>query len=441
MIRQFRHPVQRRWWALLAVLILAAACGGETAAPAGGESSPGTAGGGASEGGAQQAADGDCGDTLTVGILVPLTGELGDFGEVWQNAMELAVADVGGSDALPEGWSIDAVVGDEQTNAEEGVRAAQNMINADEVSVITGPTSGPIVAMVDLAAQSQTPIISSAAGTISLNELGGEWIYRTVASDQSDGLAIAQWLNDQGIADIGMLVQNEETTVSIAAAAREAYTAGGGEIIEEVNYSPGQPSYQAEVQSVVQANPSLLLLAGGQESGITIIREARQLGYEGDIFVTADMVVPAVIEALGPELSEGLYGEAGEADTALPAYQAFEETYTEEYGEAPELFTANSYDAVVIAALAATAAESTCGAAINERLREVSGPPGVEVTTYTEGAEALAEGEDIDYSGASGSVDLDETGTPVGSYGVFQVTEGEWTEVEFYPADTFDTES
>lgn len=431
----------RRWMrsgaALLASALVLTACGGDddTSEPTatGGDATTTTDGGDASP----TASGGDCGSELKLGVLVPLTGELGDFGGIWQDAFELAVSDVNDSGLLPDGWEMTITVGDEQTDPEEGLRAARNMIENQDVSAIVGPTSGPIVAMVDLAADTETPIISEAAGTINLNELGGEWVYRTVTSDLGDGEALAQWFLDTEVSELGMLVQNEESTVSPAAVLKEQYTAGGGEVVAEVNYNPGQSSYQAELQRVIDADPGTLLLAGGQESGITIIREARQNGYEGDIMVTADMVVPAVIEALGPDLAEGLYGQSASTDESLETYQRFAEAHEEEYGEEPGLFTPNAYDAAALVALAAVAAESTCGADINAQLREVAGPPGVEVSTFDEAAEALANGEDIDYFGVSGPVDFDESGTVAGAYSIYEVQDGTWEEVEFYPAEVF----
>jgi hypothetical protein len=62
------------------------------------------------------------------------------------------------------------------------------------------------------------------------------------------------------------------------------------------------------------------------------------------------------------------------------------------------------------------------------------------VTTYAEGVEALGAGDDIDYEGASGPVNLDETGSATSPYSIQQVQNGEWTQVEFYSADQFTAE-
>jgi hypothetical protein len=91
----------------------------------------------------------------------------------------------------------------------------------------------------------------------------------------------------------------------------------------------------------------------------------------------------------------------------------------------------------VLTALAMAAAKSTDGEDIDAKIPEVANPPGTQVTSLADGLAALAKGEDINYDGASGPVDLDETGTASSPYSVQQVTDGKWKQVEFYSADVF----
>lgn len=82
-----------------------------------------------------------------------------------------------------------------------------------------------------------------------------------------------------------------------------------------------------------------------------------------------------------------------------------------------------SYDATVLIALAAYAANSTEGADIAKYLRQVSGGSGdgEKVTTFADGAALLAEGKQIDFDGASGPITLDEHGDPTeATIGVYE---------------------
>jgi branched-chain amino acid transport system substrate-binding protein len=79
-----------------------------------------------------------------------------------------------------------------------------------------------------------------------------------------------------------------------------------------------------------------------------------------------------------------------------------------------------SYDATIMSALAATAAKDDAGEAIGSKLVEIS-EGGTKCTEYKECVDLLNQGEDIDYDGVSGPVDLNDTGSPSkATIGIFQ---------------------
>jgi branched-chain amino acid transport system substrate-binding protein len=401
---------------LLALSLIAAACGGD-------------------DDGDGQAA-GDCGNTLKLGSLTPLTGELGDFGESWREVTEYGVQVMNDSGALPDGWNVTMVAEDEKTDPEVALRAGRKLIDSDNVSAIVGPTSGPMVALVDLAREKETPVISPASGTVELDDLGGEWSYRLVASDTSDGVAVGKWLSDQGVTSVAVMTEAEESTSSIGLAAKATLEAGGTEVAAEVDFSPGQPSYQAELQQIVDSGAEWTFLAAGQESGATILKEAHQLGMElSKFFLSADMSTQEFIDTVGADILEGAVTESAAPDESLQTYQDFKERFEQDVGRLPEFFDERQYDATILVGLAATATASTCGEDINAQLREVAGPPGQECTQFSECAELLLEGEDVDFFGASGPADFDESGSVAGAYGVLQVENGKWKQIEFFPAE------
>jgi branched-chain amino acid transport system substrate-binding protein/neutral amino acid transport system substrate-binding protein len=412
--------------AITSLALLVSACGSDDEGGGGGDG----AGAGKSSGPA----------TLKIGSLTPLTGELASFGQPWQQGIKLAVDEMSASGALPEGWKAEMISGDEKGDAQEGLQAARKMMDTDKVSGIVGPTSDTIVAMADTARDKETVVISPAAGTVSLDKLGGEWLYRTVASDATQGFAVLKWFADQGVESIGMMVQNDEATISPAAVLAKRFTDGGGEVVANVKYNPGQASYQAELQQVLDKKPSMIFLAGGQESGVTILKEAFQAGYDGKFLLTSETTVQEVIDAVGKKDMEGVQGMTPKADVTLAPYKKFAAAFEEANGEEPELFTANAYDATIMIGLAAVAAGSTDGAKIAEKLKDVSAPDGKKVTTFEEGAAALAAGEDIDYEGASGPVDFDETGSVADSYAILEIKAGKWEQVEFYSQEVIQQE-
>ncbi|WP_138470457.1 ABC transporter substrate-binding protein [Poseidonocella sp. HB161398] len=373
----------------------------------------------------------------TLGILVPLTGELGEFGQIVADAVQLGVDEInaaGGTKCGP----LRTVVADTGGSAEQAIREANKMIDTEGAVAILGPASGEMVALVDLAKRKKTVMMSPYAGTITLNEIGGDYVYRTVSSDLGDGAASGLWLSEKGYKSVAFLIQNEESTISPAQVARDALADAGIELTDMIVYNPGQPSYQAELISVLAHNPDAIYLAGGQESGVTVMKEAAAGGFEGEWLLTADLAVPEVFEAVDPRILNGrAYVELAEADSTLPEFKAFAALTQEKTGKAPGPFAANSYDMAMLSAIGLEAAEACTGEALNAVIRDIS-EGGEKVTTFAEAKAALAEGKDIDYEGASGPLTLDESGTPAGAYMVKKAVDGAWADEKFYPASAFE---
>lgn len=375
---------------------------------------------------------GESGDDMVVGTLVTLTGEFGSWGEDHTTNFELAAEDINAAGALPGGAELTLVVEDESPTAEGAVRAAQKMVEVNGVSAIVGPSSTAMVALEPIAVRNQIPIISPAAGTVRLDTVGGEWLFRTYPSDSAEGAAIATYAVDNGFETMSILALNEESPQGIVKVVEERFTEAGGEIAARVDFDSGQPSYQAQVSEALSADPDMLYLAAGEESGTTIIREIRQAGFDGTMGVNGDLTSPGFLKDVGADLMQDACGGQATPDESTDLFAEYAAEYKEVANEDTYVTMPNAYDALTIIALAAVAGGSTDGATIQENLRDVAGPPGVEVTSFEEGAEALEDGEEIDYSGPSGVIDFDETGTSPLPFSIYCVDSGKWGQVTTY---------
>ena len=401
---------------LTALMLIAAACGGD-----------GDGGGGGGGGGLDE--------DLVVGALVTLTGEFGSWGEDHATNFEIAADDINASGVV----NVELVVDDESPTAEGAVRAATKMVEVDGVQAIVGPSSIAMVALEPVATRNEVPIISPAAGTVRLDTVGGEWLFRTYPSDSAEGAAMATYAIDEGFERVSILALNEESPQGIVKVFTERYEAAGGEIAARVDFDSGQPSYQAQVNEALRTDPDMLYLAAGEESGTTIIREIRQAGFEGTMGVNGDLTSPGFLKDVGADLMQGACGGQATPDESTPMFEEYAAKYQEAANEETYVTMPNAYDALVVIALAAVAGDDVSGSTIQENLRDVAGPPGVEVTSFEEGVEALQDGEDIDYTGPSGLIDFDETGTSPLPFSIYCVDQGEWGQVTTYQPEELES--
>lgn len=379
------------------------------------------------------AGGGGGGEGVLMGILAPFSGEMGSFGEYVSNGYETAREEINSSGQLACG-PIEFVQADSETSPEVGRQETERMIGDGAVAVV-GPTSDILLAIAPLAQEAQVVASSPYAGSTEVAEVGGDFVFRTVGPDINDGIAAASWIADEAYGSVAILTQQEEQQQSAGSAARAAFEQLGTNVVADQEFAPGEASYSGILATVLGSNPEIIYLAGGQESSLTIINEASQLGYAGDWLFSADLATAEVIEAAGPDILEGVaHTVVSSTDPTTEQYQAFATAHEEVAGIEPGPFGANAYDNLILFGLAMVAAENCSGPAINEAVVDVS-REGTVVTSFEEGAALLAEGEDIDYDGASGSVDFDEEGSVTNSYSVQQVQQGVWSEVAFYTPD------
>ncbi|HEX2282192.1 MAG TPA: ABC transporter substrate-binding protein, partial [Thermomicrobiales bacterium] len=194
----------------------------------------------------------------------------------------------------------------------------------------------------------------------------------------------------------------------------ERFTAEGGTITAQVPHEQEQASYASEIAQCTEGDPDVLIGAAYPESGRVFLRELVESGNAPALIFSDGLQSPDMFAELGWATFEGSYGTAAGAPES-DAAATFEQAWEEAYGEVPAVpYLREINDAIYLIALAAEQAGSTDSAAIRDALREVANAPGTEVGPGEEGWQAAVEsidaGEDVNYEGAAGPVDLDENG-------------------------------
>ena len=357
---------------------------------------------------------------LTVGNLVPLTGDLAPYGEAGEKAgnlaseqIDAAIKKVGNED------KVKLVTEDGQSEDQGGVQAARKLI-ADGATCISGDYAS--TATVAVARSVTIPegvmLISPASTADALSDIEDEGLFaRTAPPDGLQGVALADRMekvlgNLKG-KTINIGARNDLYGTGFADSLAEELEARGAKVGAKVIYDPEQPSYNSEANEIVAGNPDNYVIIDFPETfaklGPALVRTGKW--SPKDTFITDGLSSTDLTELVGPQATEGLQGTApgtfkGEAPND------FNKLYEEAPGPPRNLFDSGVFDNVILCYLGALAAESSEGSAIAESIVAVTGPPGKKVTfeQLPEAIEAIENGEDINYEGASGPIDWDENG-------------------------------
>ncbi len=363
-------------------------------------------------------------ETLKVGEMHPFTGPLAEFGEPEHNAALLAAKHL-----EEAGYTIETTFGDTETSAIPAVEAARRLVEVEGVQIlIGGAASGVTVPIAEsVSIPNQVPQISYASTSPLITFLPADqeadMLFRTCPSDALQGVVLAQFLYDQGLRNVATMYVNNAYGQGLNDVFKLNFEDLGGTVSAEVPHDEETaPSYTAELVQATEGDPEALIAMSYTAHASIYLKEAIEGGFIDEFrFVDGTKSPDDIPEAVGAEALEGMCGTApGAAETDSLA--TFNETYEAEYGAVPPMpFMTNTYDAVVVAALAAyeaqVAGEELTSIAVRDHLRSVAGPPGELVFAGTDGLtkalELLADGKEIDYVGAAGDVNFDENGDVV----------------------------
>ena len=195
-------------------------------------------------------------------------------------------------------------------------------------------------------------------------------------------------------------------------------------------YDTKLPNYDSEADQIVGGDPDAIVIVDFPETYNKVGPALVRAGFDpSTTFVTDGLISGDLAEGAGDDAVNGLRGTAPGTPDKEDATVAFDELYTssEPADVDRQTFDAQNFDAVVLCYLAAVAAGSTEGADMAATVQDISAAPGDQYTweELPEAIEALQNGDDIDYLGASGQIDMDENGdATAGVYDVYEFKDG-----------------
>lgn len=369
-------------------------------------------------------------EPLKIGVLVPLTGDLQSYGEPALKAAQLAAKEINAAGGVL-GEDVEISSGDTQTSPQPGVAAAQKLVNIEGVNAIMGALSSGVTIPVaqSVAKAEQIPQVSSASTSPVITSLDDEdFLFRTVPSDAFQGVALSEVTQEKGYENVSIIYINNDYGKGLAEAFTQAFEKAGGTVSATVAYEQGQAAYRGELQQAASDDAEALVLVGYPENGQTILRQALEGGFFRNFVFTDGMKAPELVDNLGAQYLEGSVGTVPQARDDSPGAQHFSSAYESEYDSLPpKPYLDTAYDAFYLLSLAAQAAGSTDSVAIRDQLRAVANPPGEQVGPgeFEKAVKLLEEGKEIDYEGASGSVNFDDNGDVPGTFGEWTFKDGE----------------
>ena len=385
-----------------ALVLAGCAGGGDAAAPSA-----------SSGGGAVSKADG----TFSVGTILPATGNLAFLGPPEVAGVKLAIKDIEATgDAFPFKTTLtERDSGD--TTTDIATQSATELVSAGADVVIGAASSGVSFTFVDQLVNAGIVQISPANTSPDFTTYADDGYYwRTAPSDVLQGRVLGNLMVGDGAANVGIIYINDPYGTGLKDNATKAIEAAGGEVSVAVPYNPGDTVFTSQVDQLLAAKPDAIAVIAFEETSSIIPQLVNTQGFPGSKVYFVDGNLSNSYE-FQPGTLQGAKGTlpGNPADTTFQARLKEVDPSLTDFSYAPE-----SYDAVILAGLAAAQAKDDSGTAIRDNPQSVS-EGGEKCTTFADCLKLINDGKDIDYDGVSGPITFDENGDPTEAYiGIYQ---------------------
>lgn len=342
------------------------------------------------------------GDTITLGVIGPMTGSLAVYGTHVSNGAELAVEQINEAGGISVGgktYTLTTESKDDQGDSTECLNS-MNALISDGIQLVIGSATSGCTSAITSVANSEGVCLITPSGTADSLTTAMDYVFRTCFKDSFQGKLAAQYAKDNGYTKVGIVYCSADT---YSAGLRDAFTAACGDlgleiVAEESVASMTEVDYSNQFNKMVSAGSELVFTPFYYDvMGPYLVPQARQAGFDG-ILLGADGVDNT--ETTIPDgVDLSVYNNVmfvNHYSTELATSDVstnFVETYEAKYGETPNNFDALGYDAVLVYKDAIEAAGGFTAAEVQAALADTSKT----------------------YECASGTFSFDETGTPIKS--------------------------
>ncbi|WP_229332943.1 ABC transporter substrate-binding protein [Halomonas sp. KAO] len=375
---------------------------------------------------------------VKVGFLGGFTGPIETLTPPVYDAAQLAIQHVNEQGGVLGGEQISMPSGDTTcSDASAASNAADRLVNSEQVTAIVGAlcTGATIAAANNAAIPGGVVMVSPASTAPAVTELDdNDLVFRTVPSDAFQGEALAKMLLEKGIDEVAVTYVNNDYGRGLADAFVATYEAEGGTVAENLAHEDNRADYRSELGTLSATGvPDLVVLAYGDTSGQTVVRQAYESGMFNRYIGADGMVISGLLDGVGEEVLNDSFIATRPGNPDSPGTERFVELA--EAGEISHeaVFAGQGYDAAFLLALAIEQNGSAEREGLSEALRSVSSAPGEVILPgeWDKALELIAAGEEINYEGASGSHEFDEKGDVPGIVEEMAVEDGKFVSKGF----------
>ncbi|RKM57927.1 ABC transporter substrate-binding protein [Butyrivibrio sp. CB08] len=288
-------------------------------------------------------------DTFKIGAIGPLTGAAAAYGNAVVNGAQIAVDEINAAGGI-NGYQIEYKSEDDELNAEKSVNA-YNTLKDWGMQILVGSTTSACSIAVSENTKNDNMFQLTPSGSAE-DCVKYDNVFRVCFSDPNQGIASAQYISDHNLATkVGIIYDNSDVYSSgIYQKFAQESEGKNYEIVSAEAYTQdNNTDFSVQLQKAKDAGADLVFLPIYYSDAALILTQANTMGYAPTFFGVDGMDGILTVENFDTSLAEGLMLLTPfAADATDDLTVNFVKQYNDKFGETPNQFAADAYDAVYI---------------------------------------------------------------------------------------------
>ena len=219
---------------------------------------------------------------IKVGVVLSATGPAASLGIPERNTVSLLPTTIGGE-------TVRYIVLDDASDTTTAVKNTRKLVAEDKVDVLIGSTtSPPSLAMVDVAAETRTPMISMAASARIVAPMDDKryWVFKTPQNDQQMASAIIEHMSANKVKTVSFIGFANAYGEGWYEQFQKLADAAGIKIVANERFNPADTSVTGQALKLMSAKADAVFIAGSGTPAALPQKTLRERGYKGPIYQT-----------------------------------------------------------------------------------------------------------------------------------------------------------
>lgn len=284
-----------------------------------------------------------------IGSIGPTTGEAAEYGNAVMNAAQLAVDEINAAGGI-NGYKVEFMSADDMGDAQKAVNAYNDLKDKGMQILMGTVTSTPCMTVAENTHDDNMFMLTPSGSAVECVKYDNA--FRVCFSDPNQGVASADYIAEQKLG----------TKIAVIYDSSNAYSAGIYEkfkseaaaknltLVSETAFTKdSNKDFTVQLQQAKSAGADLLFLPIYYNEASLILSQANKMGYAPKMFGVDGMDGILKVKNFDTKLAEGvvlLTPFAADAKDELT--QKFVNSYKTKFGDIPNQFGADAYDAIYI---------------------------------------------------------------------------------------------